>query len=151
MGVLHPIHKILYRLHFRQYFRISSLSPRTQYHFCCRLRHPICRVPPPGRQPHPRRRPRLNDATTDQHLKAAKAKQHGWACAARWVIPPRGIPPGPFRLSGTRACFVLIESERGSRFLFSRVFFTRTGIHFARKRSNGETKKWPSTETGISS
>jgi hypothetical protein len=29
-----------------------------------------------------------------------------------------------------------MESERGSRFLFLRVFFTRTGIHFARKRSN---------------
>jgi hypothetical protein len=28
-----------------------------------------------------------------------------------------------------------MESERGSRFLFGRVFFTRSGIHFARKRS----------------
>jgi hypothetical protein len=28
-----------------------------------------------------------------------------------------------------------MESEPGSSFLFRRVFFTRTGIHFARKRS----------------
>jgi hypothetical protein len=35
-----------------------------------------------------------------------------------------------------RALSVPIESERGSGFLIRRVFFTRTGIHFARKRSN---------------
>src|SRR6476620_3242641 len=34
----------------------------------------------------------------------------------------------------TSAFSVLIESEQGSNLLFSRVFFTRTGIHFARKR-----------------
>jgi len=30
----------------------------------------------------------------------------------------------------------LIKSKPGSRFLFWRVFFTRTGIRFARKRSS---------------
>src|SRR6185437_639263 len=36
--------------------------------------------------------------------------------------------------SCTKAFSVLIESEPGFRFLFRRVFFTRTGTHFARKR-----------------
>src|SRR5882757_4071700 len=31
-----------------------------------------------------------------------------------------------------------MESERGSRLLLRRVFFTRTGFHFARKRSGGD-------------
>jgi len=36
----------------------------------------------------------------------------------------------------TRALSVPIESERGSMFLFWRIFFTRTGVHFARKCSS---------------
>ena len=46
----------------------------------CRLRRAICRIPPAGRQPASRRRPRL--------IAANRAKQHDWACAARWAIPP---------------------------------------------------------------
>src|SRR5882757_3463569 len=38
---------------------------------------------------------------------------------------------------GARALSVLIESEPKLWILVSRVFFTRTGIHFARKRFSG--------------
>src|SRR6187399_607747 len=37
-----------------------------------------------------------------KQLKAAKAKQDGWACAARWVIPPARDIPEPFRFAGTQ-------------------------------------------------
>lgn len=37
-------------------------------------------------------------------------------------------------IEATGAISVPTESERGSRFLFGRVFLTRTGIHFARRR-----------------
>jgi hypothetical protein len=36
-----------------------------------------------------------------------------------------------------------MESKPDSRFLFCRVFLTRTGIHFARKRSSGQTRLKP--------
>jgi protein-disulfide isomerase len=39
----------------------------------------------------------------------------------------------------TRAFSDPIESDRGSSFLFLRVFLTRTGIRFAGKRSNGDS------------
>lgn len=38
------------------------------------------------------------------------------------------------QIEATGAISVPIESERGSSFLFGRVFLTRTDIHFARKR-----------------
>lgn len=37
------------------------------------------------------------------------------------------------QIEATGAVSVPMESERGSSFLFGRVFLTRTGIHFARK------------------
>lgn len=40
------------------------------------------------------------------------------------------------QIEATGAISVPIESERGSRFLSGRVFFTRAGIHFARKHSS---------------
>jgi hypothetical protein len=41
------------------------------------------------------------------------------------------------RAVAIKACSVLIESEPGFGLLFGRVFFTRTSIHFARKRQKG--------------
>jgi hypothetical protein len=35
------------------------------------------------------------------------------------------------RREAVRAISVLIESENYSKFLFFRIFFTRTGVHFA--------------------
>src|ERR1700753_3088980 len=49
------------------------------------------------------------------------------------------ISDGPFP-AATRALSVLIESEPGSNLLFLRVFFTRTGVHFARKRSSRRSR-----------
>ena len=40
------------------------------------------------------------------------------------------------QIEATAAVSVPIKSKRGSRFLFGRVFLTRTGIQFARRRSN---------------
>lgn len=40
------------------------------------------------------------------------------------------------QIEAAGAVSVQIEAERSSRFLFERVFSTRTGIHFARKRSS---------------
>src|ERR1700749_303223 len=44
--------------------------------------------------------------------------------------------------NGVRALAVLMESEPRSRFLFRRVLFTRTGTHFARKRSSRRSRSW---------
>lgn len=40
------------------------------------------------------------------------------------------------QIGATGAVSVSIASERGSRFIFGRVFLSRTGIHFARKHSS---------------